>query len=263
MMVFQLKILGLIFTALLVRDCTQNTSIPEEGDTVTWMHSPELIIKTKLGQRREHIPTKIDDRIYEPEYERFIDQFPVDYMPDRLPRLTEAERDMFMKQYATKIYARNSQHPLEFSLMLNGAKFKVTDEGFHSSRTLDDINQVKVLIGGAGGNKRTSLLHEVVKEKYRDAYHKAMSSKYGMDCYLLKNYVDYFYCYGESNYHPNAGVFFTVYADSPVWGKSIEPIYGGIKLSYRFDKANLRYWQAIDTAAWRMLDNWNLAPVSD
>ena len=29
--------------------------IPQEGDLVTWKQNPQLIVKAKLGSRREHI----------------------------------------------------------------------------------------------------------------------------------------------------------------------------------------------------------------
>ena len=73
--------------------CKPSQSIPEEGDIVIWKHSPELIIKAKLGQRREHIivDARIDHLSYEPQYERFIGQFPIDYNPKPFPKFTKEE----------------------------------------------------------------------------------------------------------------------------------------------------------------------------
>ena len=91
--------------------CRQKPPIPKEGDIVVWMHSPELIIKAKLGQRREHVVSdpRLDHLFYEPEYERFIGQFPIDYKPIPFPKFTEAERRDFLpnttQNSCSKIYS--------------------------------------------------------------------------------------------------------------------------------------------------------------
>jgi len=73
--------------------CRPSPPIPKEGDLVTWIHSSQLVIKTKLGQRREHIVTNedYDYKLYEPAFETFVGQFPIDYVPQSFPRMTQQE----------------------------------------------------------------------------------------------------------------------------------------------------------------------------
>ena len=114
----QLNTLTLMIAVLLMGACMRKDPvIPKEGDVVTWMQNSSLIIRAELGQRREHIPRKIDNLIYEPEYEMFIGQFPIDYVPERFPKLTEEERVAFEAEYAKKLHAVKDMHDIEFSLM--------------------------------------------------------------------------------------------------------------------------------------------------
>lgn len=62
--------------------------IPKQGDTVTWLINDFLIIGTQLGERRKHIPRSTDSRYYEPEFEKYIGQFPVDFIPEPRPQLS-------------------------------------------------------------------------------------------------------------------------------------------------------------------------------
>ena len=45
----------LFFCITSLSGCSQAPAIPKDGDEVMWRLSSELIIKAKLGQRREHV----------------------------------------------------------------------------------------------------------------------------------------------------------------------------------------------------------------
>ncbi|WP_145926236.1 hypothetical protein [Thalassolituus oleivorans] len=93
--------LMLAFLALVVSFFMQEKEvvIPMEGDVVTWRFSPDLITRARLGQRRKHvvIHPEIDNLFYEPEYERFLGQFPIDYIPEQFPAFTVEEAAFFFE----------------------------------------------------------------------------------------------------------------------------------------------------------------------
>lgn len=242
--------------------CVQR-EIPKEGDIVTWMDRPELIIKTKLGQRREHIPNLGCDKCeakFEPEYERYIGQFPVNYVPERFPKMTQAELDAFLKEYNSKLHAVKSQHPLEFSLMLNGVKGKATDEGFYSPKVLDDVNQVKVLLQGlANGKNFTSKeAYEGFPKSNKHHYDKTFSDTYGLECYSGNDNLG-LKCFGRSSNDHVFGYLFTPMDENTMWVRSWEPIYGGIQVEWRIHLKSLKHWKEVDAAIWRLLESWNVS----
>lgn len=211
-MIKTLNALILIAVLILMGSCMRKVSIPQEGDVVTWYEGPALIIKTKLGQRREHIPNLGCDKCeanYEPHYERFIGQFPINYVPERFPKFTEAElADYIAKWKAKKTPRYLSMHPLEFNLMLNGVTAKATDKGFESSKTLDNVNQVKVQLWGAGNTKRSATWYELFKSKNVGVYDEAMSLKEGMNCYSTKDQGSE--CYAKDRYeNSSVGLTYT------------------------------------------------------
>ncbi|MDI1308325.1 MAG: hypothetical protein PSV17_02680 [Methylotenera sp.] len=256
------RALFLMIAVLLTGACMRNdAAIPKEGDVVTWMQNSALIIRAELGQRREHIPRKIDDLIYEPEYEMFIGQFPIAYVPERFPKFTEAERVAFEAEYAKKLHGVKDMHDIEFSLMLNGAKEKATDQVGTRSE-LDDINQVKVQIKGADPNYTTKGRREYFIKSKNGRYDKKLSEAYGIDCYTLNgDSFGRFLCYGESSNKAVSGVFFARHADGGVAGEFWEPIYGGIHVEWHTHIQNLKHWREIDAAIWRLLETWNISPL--
>ncbi len=252
--------------------CRQPPPIPKEGDVVIWKHNSELIIKTKLGQRRDHVITdsRTDHRFYEPEYEKFIGQFPIDYQPKPLPMFTEQKRIAFETEWGSKIHARKSIHPIQFNLMLNGVKAKATDRSMESSQALDDINQVRVELRGIGIladiNHTTKYRHDrFVKLKVNKTWHidKKSSDEYGMKCYKKNDSgsLSHSWCFGVSTYAKVSGVSFTISVNNRVHARSYEPIYGGIKVHYRIDKSKLKHWKKVDDAIWRLLETWNISPL--
>lgn len=254
---------SLMFLALFTGGCEQKeVYIPQEGDVVTWKHKPELIIKARLGQRREHVPAdpRTDHRFYEPQYERFIGQFPIDYEPEPFPRFTEEELAAFLAEHASKTPSPKSGHPLEFSLMLNGVKAVATDRSIYSSEALDDINQVKVVLGSPRSNSTTKDSQERFLRSEKPRYDKQSSDEYGLDCYH-RTRGSGAVCMGSSNNPHGSGVTISVMNDNWVRGQSWEPIYGGIHVHWRIHRQNLKHWKKVDAAIWRMLERWNISPL--
>lgn len=260
-----------LMIAMLFGGCMQKEDvvIPKEGDIVTWRHNSQLIIKTKLGQRREHVITPsregIDHLIYEPEYERFIGQFPIDYVPERFPKFTEAERIAFEAEDANKkVHAIKSLHFTEFSLMLNGIKAKATDRSLYSDQALDDINQVKVQINAQGlskgVNSTTKDAHERFLKSKEGRYDKRTSDEYDLDCYY-ETRVSSLGCFGKSTSPHISGVIISISSDGWVRGQSWESVYGGIHVEWRIHRQNLKHWKEVDAAIWRLLETWNVSPL--
>jgi hypothetical protein len=258
--------------------CRQPPPIPKEGDVVIWSNKwnkdSELIIKAKLGQRREHVivDARTDHLSYEPEYERFIGQFPIDYDPKPYPTFTEQERIAYeTAKRNKKLPPYKSLHPIQFNLMLNGVKAKATDRSIVSEQALDNINQVRVELGGQGNsadtNYTTKERHDrFVKSKVNKTWQidQQSSDEYGMKCYRKNDEgpLSNSFCFGASTYAKASGVFFTISANNWVHARSYEPIYGGIKVEYRIDRRKLKHWKEVDAAIWRLLERWNISPIA-
>jgi hypothetical protein len=58
-----------------------------------------------------------------------------------------------------------------------------------------------------------------------------------------------------------SGVSFSVIGSNWVLASSFEPIYGGIKVTYRLDQSKLKHWKEVDAAIWRLLETWNISPI--
>lgn len=107
----------------------------KEGDIVTWKINDHLILKAKVGERREHSLENHSKRgeaeFYRPQYERYIGQFPIDYQPIGFDKISESEaRDMPI--------SKTSGGGYEFNLMLNGSWVQASDRTVVSDETLDD-----------------------------------------------------------------------------------------------------------------------------
>ena len=270
---------GLMLVVLFAGGCEKKeVYIPQEGDVVTWKHKPELIIKTRLGQRREHVVAnpRTDHRFYEPQYERFIGQFPIDYESERFPKFTEEKLAAFLAEDASKIPSPKSGHPLEFSLMLNGVKAKATDKSPVGGHGMDNSNQVKVVISSfsetvvtRSGVKRKAYTtrqgFELELKKRLDASSK--ETKYGLDCYRFKEGEGdrRRRCFGFSE-HPSVSGF-RLYipqdTESNVRGESKSYIFGRIKVNWFTHQKNLKKAKDIDAAIWRLLEAWNVSPIQN
>lgn len=232
--------------------------IPKEGDVVTWKFNNELVIKARLGQRREHIVDtdcpSCERDFYRPEYELYLGQFAIDYVPEKFEKLTRAEvESMPMTPHKGQI---------EFNLRLNGAEFKATDRIIHSEKGLDDINQVKVVIEGQGLDFDPQYSTKDGYEKYKKSP-EFMSTKvtheFGLECFT--NTKSNKWCFGESSNKNITGVSIVFYKALGPHGKSWEAIYGGIRVRWRIDNNNLKHWKKIDAAIWHLLEAWNVSPI--
>ena len=268
--------LACIFIVVL-NGCRQAPPIPEEGDIVVWKHNSALIIKAKLGQRREHVVSdpRTDHRFYEPEYEKFIGQFPIDYKPKPFPKFTEQEHiDYETAKRNKKLPPYKSIHFIEFNLMLNGVKAKATDASPYGGEGLDDPNQVKVFLHSHGtkpiitksGVKRAPyntqqyFEHELMKNL--DVSSK--ETKNGLDCYFFHDKARGKRCFGQSTYSGISGFRFYVSPDTKyrIYVSSQEFIYGGIEIKWFTDQKNIYRAREIDAAIWRLLEAWNISPLT-
>ena len=258
--------------------CKPPSPIPKEGDVVIWRHTPGLIIKAELGQRREHVVTneKYDSLLYEAHYEKFIGQFPIDYVPKPFPKFTKAEHAAYeVARKNKKIPWRNTMNYIEFYLMLNGVTTKATDLKESGRNGLDDPNQVIVMLNHHGtrpiitksGVKRdpynTQQFFERVRMKQLDVSSK--KTQYGLDCYHYNYESRGQRCFGHSTHPLVSG--FEFYLSSYDFSKTImvtsqEFIYGGIEVQWVTNKNNINRARDIDAAIWRLLDAWNISPLT-
>jgi hypothetical protein len=241
--------------------------IPKEGEVVTWKQNPQLIIKAKLGQRREHIPSTCvpcEADFYRPQYEHYVGQFPIDYVPKKFAPLSKEE--------AKKVPMPYSDHQLEFSLMLNGVKGKATD-AFNN----DDENKVKVEVQGLtmamradNTTTKSSFEHMVTLPGRNALIPETLFHKHGLTCYYSDVKGTHFRCFGNSSGESVTGVYLLIptekagYTDID-YGRLIkasyyEPILGGVWITWQTNYKNWDKWREIDAAVWRLLNAWNVSP---
>jgi hypothetical protein len=277
-----LKILIVISAALLTSACIQKEDavIPQdkEGDVVTWRGNQLLIIKTVIGQRRLHTDKSFENIF---EYENFIGQFPIDYVPKLFPKLTEkeaAELEVAEEKRLKKDDLRLTQD-IEFNLMLNGSTVEPTNED-PIGKNLDHPDQIKVRIsryelGSADfyfkrGDLAKRFQGELDAERERsldlmkrlDAATKI--SKAGVDCY---EYKERLYkegamrdCFAPSDTPLAQGYHFYVGPGNKVNDIQVNRYTPGYTIFWYMDKKNIYRAKEIDAAIWRLLDTWNVSP---
>lgn len=83
---------------VLLTGCFQREKpmFPKEGNIETWKQNDHLVVKAKLGPRREHVDTgckRCEAEFYQPEHEQYIGQFPIDYVPEKFPKISVVEAE--------------------------------------------------------------------------------------------------------------------------------------------------------------------------
>jgi hypothetical protein len=242
---------------------SEEASLPKEGDIVTWRQNSELVIKAKLGQRRDHIQKS---HIFTPKLERYVGQFPVDHVPEKFSSISREE--------LVRLPYPDAAHQLEFSLMLNGKTARATNLGATIDKGLDDPNQVKVKLVNIDpkiSEQRNGYPFLNTREKvdYRlkskNLVANTKFSEHGLECYRFSVTLDSPYkprlCFGESE-HPFVSGFrvYVSEGNKHIRVNSDELIYGGMQVLWHTHKQNLPQVREIDAAIWRFLDSWNVAP---
>lgn len=227
----------------------------KEGEVVTWKFNDQFILKTKLGARRTHISTGPHDaEFYRPESEHYVGQFPIDYVPQKFAKLTEAQA----RQMQPVAIIAGQQ--LEFNLMLNGSIVQATDKGLDALNTLDHPDQIKVLVTNTRGNAySTKEAYLKGREKITGTYEQNSSEMYGLKCHRDEDIG--LSCFGESKNNQISGVSFSFWSSDKVRAVSYESVYGGIQVEWYINQRQLKHWQEVDLAIWNILNNWNVSPV--
>jgi hypothetical protein len=241
---------------------SEEASLPKEGDIVTWRQNSELVIRAKLGQRRDHIQKS---HIFTPKLERYVGQFPVDHVPEKFSSISREE--------LVRLPYPDAAHQLEFSLMLNGKTARATNLGATIDKGLDDPNQVKVklvnidpkLVEQTGSPFRDTRKWLENRLKSKNLAANTKISEYGLECYRYTLTLDSpnkpRLCFGNSE-HPLVSGFQIYVSESStnIKASSDEWIYGGMQVRWYTHKQNLPRVREIDAAIWRFLDSWNVAP---
>ena len=250
-----LSILAIVCLSLLQISCNfRKVDQWREGELVTWKFSDQLIIKTKVGQRREHID---GNEFYDPKSEYFVGQFSINYEPDIISMLTEQQA------FAMPAITTHPNIELEFNLILNGSTVQATDKPIYLDNSLDHPDQVRVSISSSDIDSA----YLTTKERYlaslpheNQDYDKELSNKYGMSCYHDQSK---FTCFGESSHDQVSGLIFSSELNADIVRVvSTEPVYGTIDMEWYVHKNNLEQWQEIDRNIWRLLAAWNVSPIS-
>lgn len=233
---------------------------------MTWKLNNNFIISTNLAERRVHVPDtqcpRCEADFYRPKYIYYLGQFPIDYQPKSMPKMSESMAK------STTILPNTFPHGIEFYLLLNNAKVPATDGYKLKRNNPDSPDQVIVQVTPLQVTQFT----ENTKQEF-DRYVKAGNSQGGivkpvtindMQCYTT-TYHDgsgSTECLGQSKNKFISG--FSVYnsldANEPLKGKSQELAFGGLKVEWFTDKKNINQAQQIDEAIWQLLTAWNVAP---
>lgn len=222
-----------------------------QGDMVVWQISPNLIIKTFAGEKNysnQLLPLKSP----------FLGQFPINYQPKK-QKLIEADQ---IENVA------NFQHPMQFNLLLNGAK-NVPINGFHDKNFK---NQVKVEV-----QNRTALDPIAVKYKRTPrqwiAYLKStgysknekLSKAYDLECYTREDLPVHLLpsdqCIGFSNNVEHSEFILKIYRhveDDQIMVEIETLLYPNTKINWRVPVGSLKDWKKIDKNIWRLLAAWNV-----
>ncbi len=290
------NIMVLIALMLIVSACAKKDSYiaPKEGDIVVWKQSDEFVIRARLGRQRKHIPDegcpRCEGAFYSPRWEWFLGQFPIDYVPEKLPPITKNE--LAAMKYPWKIGFNNQG--IEFYLVLNGAKVDATDNTFFRDSNeqgkksiFDDRYQVRVSIESFGRSSRDGLkllkknnfiLPNWIKESvfYKDGlacfyYNKDdIGSDRGYACQgqTVNKRVDSFKI--SQGHDETTGEYNLInkYSKNSLYYEACEKNgieeggqICGLSIEWKTDRRNFNEWKKIDAAIWRLLNAWNIAPV--
>lgn len=177
----------------------EKVHIPQEEEIVVWKQNPQLIVKAKLGPRRKHIPDQFDYEFYRPAREHYLGQFPINYVPEKFPVITQEEAD--------SLPMPDSNRQLQFDLKLSNSDFQATDGPLP-----DHDDHVRVRIEGLTMDMRAENLDTYKTFLKRKDFFKENSKfeKYGLTCYQRLE-ADYsFNCYGKSKEQDVTGVLLSV-----------------------------------------------------
>lgn len=226
-------------------------SIPQKGDLITWKQNPQLVIKTEISARRQLVKHEKDSPFNHPELERYVGQFPINYVPNKYPLITASEVETLENPTAG--------YQTQFDLALNGARFKSTDKDIYSDSSLDHIDQVKISIFNRSDKKTTE--NYINKESRQSDF--LFSKKYNLDCYVvnLRNNNSAIQCYGLSKTKKTPSIIVQSFSKNTALVKSYNPDLG-IYVAWRINKKNLYKWQGINDNIWHIINTWNVSPFN-
>jgi hypothetical protein len=231
---------------------------PKEGDFVTWEVTPQFIIQTELGPRRDLVQYDKDKPLYRPELERYVGVFSIDYTPKKHRKLSKNELQ--------KINNKKSADEIEFDLALNGSNFKPNDWSLYGDKVMVSNDQVRVLVTNNSNKKRQV---DTLDELKKGVYNSEISSKYNLDCYEflksieIKNEVHkykVYECLGTPIDNTQENINFNILPgdnDRVIAEYNLKNL--GINVRWRTNEANLKDWQKINSSIMSLLNSWNVS----
>lgn len=235
----------------------ESVSTPKEGELITWDLTPNFVIKTELGPRRDLVRFNKDTPLYKPELERYLGIFPLDYTPSQQIELSRQE----MENFTYKNYNPN----IDFDLALNGSMFKSNDISIYGDNVLLHKDQVKVSIISSSNDFLSKSIFSNIEIK-NGAKHFEFSEKYNLDCYEFIHPIENsdsksYKCFGKTKNSEIPEVEVNILTSDMkyimVFSKSSKL---GISVSWRIDESNLKDWENINTHVWNLINSWNVSP---
>lgn len=256
--------IALFFVIILQGGCKEQKKqdIYKEGEIVTWKFNDQLIIKAKVGPRREHIPDthckRCEREFYRPSLEHYLGQFPIEYKPKEIPELTNIEAKTI--PHALVGFSRGA---FEFNLMLNGSKVQATDANIHG-RYLDHPDQIKVVVDRLLRSEKKNSKEFFFSERMKKLNIRSKQTQYGLDCYELKDDSMGKMCFGYSKNNFVSGFYFYVSPnqDTQLFVQSQEFILGGVQVNWIIDQKHIDKVHQVDANIWRLLNTWNVSPIN-
>ncbi|QOW46841.1 MULTISPECIES: hypothetical protein [Acinetobacter] len=250
-------VIFIVVISIFILSCSKikKTKILGEGDIVTWKvaEGSELIVQAKLGTQLKYSDKDRESPFYRPKEEKYLGQFPINYQPPKLKKITISEASNLPIDKGNK---------LKFNLMLNGSTVQASGYDY-TDKELDHSEQVRVIVSSQSLNfdlseKTVNYFESIIKDP-KNIRDNEYSGKYKLDCYRNIE-INQRYCFGKSSNKNISGVLFRFTDRHEVIAHSWEPFYGAIDIEWQFDQHNMHQWKEIDRNIWRLLEAWNISP---
>ncbi|WP_407307736.1 hypothetical protein [Acinetobacter sp.] len=252
-----------LFSALGVSACTDSTETYREnvdiqyyqdnsktGDLIVWGISPDLIIKTYVGEKNR---ISEDTVLSSP----FLGQFPISFEPS----------EQFMESHDHVENVADFQNPMQFNLLLNNAN-NIEINNFYDKNYQ---NQVKVHVQNFSTADPLSFQYKRTPREWINyliphqfvQYEKAFK-KVGLECYSMNfdSGISY-HCLGRASDPQKTEFLMKIIKNNfnqRIVITTIEaPMYPNVRVEWTMPYESLKDWKDVDQNIWRLLDIWNVS----
>lgn len=223
------------------------------GDLIVWGISPEITIKTYVGDKQNIAEDKV---LTSP----FLGQFPIDFQPSK--QMIDAHDKIEN--------VADFENPMQFNLLLNQVK-NVPINKFHDRNYK---NQVKVVVRNLSTLDPIAIKYKRTPREWIDYFtwqptikHGSFMRDFGLECYSIRDLqphiTRFYHCIGNAsdpykseflmtiNHHiQDHQMVVTIQVESP--------LYPNVRIEWTMPYESLNDWKVIDQKIWRLIEIWNV-----